>query len=137
MRRPQSGLSSLGSHARQFLSRLTACSSNPGMHDTDMLATKNLVLRCLRRICIIHWLIPCKKHCHHGATFCTTAQPCVSNSHPPHTGLQEAAGKSGKRQKLSCACSRIWGFPKIRGTSLGVPIIGIIVYWGLYWGSLI
>ena len=24
----------------------------------------------------------------------------------------------------------IWGFPKIRGTFLGVPIIRIIVYWG-------
>ena len=27
-----------------------------------------------------------------------------------------------------------WGFPKIRGTFLGVPIIRTIVYWGLYWG---
>ena len=26
----------------------------------------------------------------------------------------------------------IWGFPKIRGTILGVPIIRIIVYWGLH-----
>ena len=25
-------------------------------------------------------------------------------------------------------------FPKIRGTFLGVPIIRIVVYWGLYWG---
>ena len=31
----------------------------------------------------------------------------------------------------------IWGFPKIRGTILGVPIIRIIVFWGLYWGPLI
>ena len=31
----------------------------------------------------------------------------------------------------------IWGFPKIRGTFLGVPIIRTIVYWGLYWGTLI
>ena len=30
-----------------------------------------------------------------------------------------------------------WGFPKIRGTILGVPIIRTIVYWGLYWGPLI
>ena len=29
----------------------------------------------------------------------------------------------------------IWGFPKIRGTFFGVPIIRIIVFWGLYWGS--
>ena len=26
----------------------------------------------------------------------------------------------------------IWGFPKIRGTFLGVPIIRTIVFWGLY-----
>ena len=25
-------------------------------------------------------------------------------------------------------------FPKIRGTFLGVPRIGTIVFWGLYWG---
>ena len=30
----------------------------------------------------------------------------------------------------------IWGFPKIRGTPLGVPIIRTIVFWGLYWGPL-
>ena len=29
----------------------------------------------------------------------------------------------------------MWGFPKIRGTILGVLIFRIIVYWGLYWGS--
>ena len=33
--------------------------------------------------------------------------------------------------------SEKWGFPKIRGTILGVPIIGTIVFWGLYWGPLI
>ena len=31
----------------------------------------------------------------------------------------------------------IWGFPKIRVTFLGVPIIRIIVFSGLYWGSLV
>ena len=31
----------------------------------------------------------------------------------------------------------MWGFPKIRGTLLGVPIIRIIVYLGLYWAPLI
>ena len=30
----------------------------------------------------------------------------------------------------------IWGFPKIRGTFLGVPIRRIIVFWCLYWGPL-
>ena len=29
----------------------------------------------------------------------------------------------------------IWGFPKIRGTFLGVPIIRTIIFLGLYWGS--
>ena len=31
----------------------------------------------------------------------------------------------------------IWGFPKIRGSILGVLIIRNIVYWGPYWGPLI
>ena len=32
----------------------------------------------------------------------------------------------------------IWGFPKIRGTFLGVPqIIRIIILWGLDWGPCI
>ena len=31
----------------------------------------------------------------------------------------------------------IWGFPNIRGTFLGVPIIRILVFWGLYWGPFI
>ena len=28
----------------------------------------------------------------------------------------------------------IWGFPKIKGTILGIPIIRTIVFRGLYWG---
>ena len=32
---------------------------------------------------------------------------------------------------------RKWGFPKIGGTFLGVPIIKSIILWGLYWGPLI
>ena len=28
----------------------------------------------------------------------------------------------------------IWGFPKIKGTFLGVPIMRIIIYWGVYGG---
>ena len=27
-----------------------------------------------------------------------------------------------------------WGFHKIGGTLLGVPILRIIIFWGLYWG---
>ena len=29
---------------------------------------------------------------------------------------------------------RVWGFAKLRGTVFGIPIIRIIVDWGLYWG---
>ena len=40
--------------------------------------------------------------------------------------------------RLRSRChSPICAFPKIRGTFLGVRIIRIIVYWGLYWGPLI
>ena len=31
-------------------------------------------------------------------------------------------------------CRAIWWFPKIRGPFLGVFILGIMVYWGLFWG---
>ena len=31
----------------------------------------------------------------------------------------------------------IWGFPKVRGTFFGVPIMRITIFWGLYWGPLI
>ena len=30
-----------------------------------------------------------------------------------------------------------WGFPKIRGTFLRIPIIRTTVYWGLYLGTLV
>ena len=30
----------------------------------------------------------------------------------------------------------VWGFPKIRGTALVIPIIRLTVYWGLYWVPL-
>ena len=39
-------------------------------------------------------------------------------------------------QVNACIYIYIWGFPKIRGTFLGIPIIRIIVYLGLYWGPL-
>ena len=31
----------------------------------------------------------------------------------------------------------IWGFPKISGTFLGVPMRRTIAFWGLYWGPCI
>ena len=43
----------------------------------------------------------------------------------------------GKNDPQGLLCRSIWGFPKIRGTFWGVPIIRIILYWGLFWGPLI
>ena len=34
-----------------------------------------------------------------------------------------------RRTSNMCVSICIWGFPKIRGTFLGAPIIRIIVYW--------
>ena len=34
---------------------------------------------------------------------------------------------------LSCYITH-WGFPKMRGTSFGVPILRTMVFWGLSWG---
>ena len=39
-------------------------------------------------------------------------------------------------QNLGWATHRdMWGFPKIRGTILEVPIIRIVIFGGLYWGT--
>ena len=47
-------------------------------------------------------------------------------------------GESEDEAVLGAGSIRIvWGFPKIRGTVLGVPIIRTIVLWSLYWGPLI
>ena len=56
--------------------------------------------------------------------------------------LTAAAAAQEAAQEMRCDPSRYlcfleWGFPKIRGTILGVPIIRTIVYWGLYWGPLL
>ena len=41
--------------------------------------------------------------------------------------------ESGRKEwKKGMKTTIIWGFPKIRGTLLGVPIIRIILYWGLH-----
>ena len=44
--------------------------------------------------------------------------------------------KSPKMSSDHHSTYSIWGFPEIRGTILGVPIIRTVVFWGLYWGSL-
>ena len=40
-------------------------------------------------------------------------------------------------KKMHAGRKTIWRFPKIRGTILGVPIIRIIIFWDLNWGTLI
>ena len=39
-------------------------------------------------------------------------------------------------KKIAQPNQSTWGFPKIRGTFLGVPITRIVVFGGLYWDSL-
>ena len=46
--------------------------------------------------------------------------------------LLEGSSQQGSLQKPI-----LGDFPKIRGTFLRVPIIRIIVFWGLYWGPTI
>ena len=43
----------------------------------------------------------------------------------------------GAHHKEVLGWYRYMGFPKVRGTFLGVPIIRTIMFWGLYWGPLI
>ena len=45
--------------------------------------------------------------------------------------------RSPEGQHVGVHFRNIWGFPKIRGTILGVPIIRTIVFGGLHWGPLI
>ena len=37
-------------------------------------------------------------------------------------------------REVAASSHSVWGFPRIRGTLLGVPIIRTIVFWGLYIG---
>ena len=36
-----------------------------------------------------------------------------------------------------CFFERMWGFPKIRGTIEGVPIVSIVIFWGTTLGPRI
>ena len=55
-------------------------------------------------------------------------------SQPPHT----LAATHIKEESHDISSSQAtWGFPKIRGTLLGVPVIRTIVSGGLYWVNLI
>ena len=55
------------------------------------------------------------------------------------SGVHYDSSVASRLQVLKAHFSRdrtenIWGFSKIRGTILGVPIIRTIVFWGVYWG---
>ena len=52
----------------------------------------------------------------------------------PITALADLQNDLHTSREVVHADRLIWGFPKIRGTILGVPIIRIIVFGGLYWG---
>ena len=59
----------------------------------------------------------------------------ISESFSPP--FQRARGKETALHATETGPDFIWGFPKIRDTILGIPIMRTIVFWGLYWGSLI
>ena len=48
--------------------------------------------------------------------------------------MSSIIASAGSGNKRTTGLGDIWGFPKIRGTFLGVPIIRILVFRGLYWG---
>ena len=50
-------------------------------------------------------------------------------------GMTSFCTARGQLQPQQTRC--IWGFPKIRGTILGVPIIRTMVFGDLYWGPLL
>ena len=56
-----------------------------------------------------------------------------TNLMPQTLHLLMLKGERG-RECIFAGAIDIWGFPKIRGTFLGVPIKRIIVFWSLYWG---
>ena len=49
-------------------------------------------------------------------------------------GLYMENGKEDGNHYLGFLGLGVWGFPKIRATFLGVPIIRVIAFWGPYWG---
>ena len=64
-------------------------------------------------------------------------QSKASVYHLPNKQQQWRSGLDSAGLHAAILARFMWGFPKIEGTLLGVPIIRIIVYWGLYWGPLI
>ena len=64
-----------------------------------------------------------------------TLNPKPSSQNPRL--LQRAPRSALEASPLKGVAQATWGFPKIRGTILGVPIIRIVIFWVLYWGSLI
>ena len=60
----------------------------------------------------------------------TTSVIATHGPHPNPESLKDL-GTQRDVSKLK------WGFPKIRGTILGVPLLGIVIFWGLSWGPLI
>ena len=65
-----------------------------------------------------------------GTAFAYTTPTCSSTDHHIIGSLLRGLG-------LRSSPLDIWGFPKIRGTILGVPIIRTKLFLGLYWGPLI
>ena len=87
---------------------------------------------------------PLKSLCSSIRDVCSTArtafrQPGLlgGTADDPHTGPKPCVGGRLVDGISGGLWTVIWGFPKIRGTLLGVPIIRTTVFGGLYWGPLI
>ena len=50
-------------------------------------------------------------------------------------GFRGGSETRNKKMETTIFLGAIWGFPKIRGAILGVPIIRIILFWGSILGS--
>ena len=63
--------------------------------------------------------------------------PLATSPEPPSTFRvcsRRSAPSLGGWFTVGLKDNYYWGFPKIRCTTLGVPIIRTRVFWGLYWG---
>ena len=71
------------------------------------------------------------------STTCCFSLKSVLTSRIPHAIASPGEDLHLLQRQVPCIMTTMWGFPKITGAILGVPIIRAIVYWGLYWGPLI
>ena len=109
----------------------------PGCNLKVSLPNANPINACLNHIPTYPYIILSSYH-----PYIPYISPTISRKSPGPTAVAsraEAEGVAALKLGLlgECLEKKCLGFPKIRGTFLGVPIIRTIVYWGLYWGTLV